>query len=303
MANDDLHRDSTNVAALANGAPVIETSTLHARTDNAPIFLKLGGSLITDKRQVEAIRGDVLQRLATEIAAARCVQPGLRLVIGHGSGSFGHVHARRYGTRDGVYSAEEWLGYALTGDAAARLNRLVTGALLAVGAPAWSIQPGAIVHCRDGQIVQGLTEPIRRALDNGLIPIIFGDVVLDEVRGGTIASTEELFEWLAPDLAPKRIVLAGEVDGIYTADPQIDPTAQRIATITPQTLAEIQAGLGDSHGIDVTGGMRAKVAQSLRMAGQRTGVEVLICSGLVAGHVQQALLGASHRVGTRIYHE
>ncbi|MFN3331018.1 MAG: uridylate kinase, partial [Caldilinea sp.] len=65
------------------------------------VFLKLGGSLITDKRKAETPRLDVIARLAQEIAAAQQDDPALRLVIGHGSGSFGHIYGRKYGTRDG----------------------------------------------------------------------------------------------------------------------------------------------------------------------------------------------------------
>ena len=76
-------------------------------------------------------------------------------MLGHGSGSFGHVYGQRYGTRQGVRTAEEWYGYAATGDAAARLNRLVVQALLEAGVAAWSIQPGATLRCRDGVIEAG----------------------------------------------------------------------------------------------------------------------------------------------------
>ena len=58
------------------------------------IFLKLGGSLITDKTGVEAARPAVLARLAAEIAAARAAQPGLPLLIGHG-GRFIRPRGRR----------------------------------------------------------------------------------------------------------------------------------------------------------------------------------------------------------------
>ncbi len=40
--------------------------------------------------------------LPKEIAAARQENPGLRLVVGHGGGSFGHVAAAKFGTRQGV---------------------------------------------------------------------------------------------------------------------------------------------------------------------------------------------------------
>ncbi|RME50190.1 MAG: uridylate kinase, partial [Caldilineae bacterium] len=192
---------------------------MNAHRPTRLVYLKLGGSLITDKRRAETPRMDVLERLAQEIAAARQAAPDLALVLGHGSGSFGHVTARRYGTRDGVHTPEEWYGFAATADAAARLNRLVVAAFLAAGLPAWSIQPSVALRCRNGQVVQGPEATVAAALERGLLPVVYGDVALDAARGGTIASTEEIFAWLARTLPPGRVILAGEVDGVYTADP------------------------------------------------------------------------------------
>jgi len=99
-------------------------------------FLKLGGSLITEKHQERTARPQVLKRLAGEIAAARQRDPNLRLVLGHGSGSFGHVPARRYGTRQGVHTPEEWQGFVAVWRAAVELNHKVMEALAAAGLPA-----------------------------------------------------------------------------------------------------------------------------------------------------------------------
>lgn len=267
------------------------------------IFLKLGGSLITDKRVAETPRLDVLTRLAQEIAHARADQPTLRLVIGHGSGSFGHVVGSRYGTRHGVTSAQGWYGFAATGDAAARLNRLVTAALLNAGIPAWSIQPGAVVRAVDGKVVTGPTETVALALDRGLVPVVYGDVVLDSVRGGTIASTEEIFEQLVQDLHPSRLILAGEVDGVFSADPQLDPTALAIPIITPGTLDAVRHQLGASHGVDVTGGMAAKVAQSVALAARHSDLTITLCSGLIPDHLRRILADPDALLGTRIRSE
>ncbi len=158
------------------------------------IFLKLGGSLISNKREAETPRHDVIQRLAAEIARARDRRPDLDLIIGHGSGSFGHVVGRRYGTRAGVETAEQWYGFAATADAAARLNRLLVTALLDAGVPAWTIQPSVDIRCLDGRITAGPEKTVRAALDCGLVPVVHGDVALDSERGGTIVSTEEIFQ-------------------------------------------------------------------------------------------------------------
>ena len=266
------------------------------------IFLKLGGSLVTDKRVAETPRPEVISRLAEEIAAARRDRPDLQLVLGHGSGSFGHVVGQRYGTRQGAHTPEEWYGFAATGDAAARLNRIIVAALLDAGLPVWSIQPGVTLRCEDGVVVDGPHATVAAALEQGLIPVVFGDVALDSVRGGTIVSTEEIFDWLADRLHPTRMILAGEVDGIFSADPQLNPDAQRIETITPEQIATLENALGASHGTDVTGGMAAKVNEAFRMIQRSSGeLDVVICGGLAADHLYRILVDPEAKFGTRLY--
>ena len=59
-------------------------------------LLKLGGSLITDKANAKTPRRETLSRIALEIAAyRRYAGADGRLILGHGSGSFGHIPADR----------------------------------------------------------------------------------------------------------------------------------------------------------------------------------------------------------------
>jgi isopentenyl phosphate kinase len=99
------------------------------------IFLKLGGSLITDKAVPETARIEVLSRLGAEIAAARRADPSLRILVGHGSGSFGHVAAAAFRTHEGASTSKEWRGFAAVWRSANRLNRLVVDALADAGNP------------------------------------------------------------------------------------------------------------------------------------------------------------------------
>ena len=258
------------------------------------IFLKLGGSLITDKTQVETVRADVLTRLAEEIAEARRENPTLRLVLGHGSGSFGHVAAARRGTRQGVADAADWRAFAEVSDAAARLNRQVLAALLGADVPAVSLQPSASVGRVNGRIQTIATQPVQAALNAGIVPVVYGDVAFDSVRGGTIVSTEEVMMALAGEIRPSWLLLAGETIGVY------DQNGQVIPAISRANYAEIEAALGGSRGTDVTGGMASKVQSMLALIDQFPQLSIRIFSGLEPGNLGQTLLSPAEADGTRL---
>lgn len=264
---------------------------------NKPVFLKLGGSLITDKTVEATPRLDVVDRLAAEVAVALSERPGLPLVLGHGSGSFGHTVAHRYQVRTGC---SDWRGYAETSAAAQRLNRLVTDAFLQHGVPVVSIQPSASARCRDGVLLSLDTRPVERSLDCGLVPLIYGDVAFDDSWGSTIVSTEDLFAYLAPRLEPRRIILAGEVEGVYSADPHLDPKAVLIPRIDVFHENGQLAGLSGSHGMDVTGGMRTKVDLMASLVRNSPSLEVHLISGVQPGLLTRVLLDANVPVGTRL---
>ncbi|MGD8586746.1 MAG: isopentenyl phosphate kinase, partial [Chloroflexota bacterium] len=235
-----------------------------------------------------------LRRLAAEITEAFERHGDLKLVLGHGSGSFGHVAAARFDTRSGVRTTEEWLGYVKVSDAAARLNREVCGALLAAGLPAISLQPSASAHCRDGRINHLAVEPVQAALKAGVLPVLYGDVAFDAVRGGTIISTEEIMSFLAVRLKPTRLLLAGETEGV------LDEQGRSIPELNQRNLALLSAALGGSRGTDVTGGMASKVRDMLDLVQTIDGLTVRIFSGLSPGNVRKALLGDTRELGTLI---
>ena len=251
-------------------------------------FLKLGGSLITDKTRPHSARQEVLERLAGEIAAARRGNPALRLILGHGSGSFGHVPAGRYGTRQGVSTPEEWGGFVEVWREAIALNRLVVDVLGAAGLPAVPFSPVASVLSNDGQVAAWNLAPLKSALEAGLLPVVYGDVVFDSALGGTILSTEDLFAYLALHLRPTRILLAGLEPGVWADFPHCTRLVQEI---TPENLSEVAPAIGGSAATDVTGGMGGKVTQSLELVARLPGLQVCIFSGEERGLVERALGG------------
>jgi isopentenyl phosphate kinase len=251
------------------------------------IFLKLGGSLITDKTQPRTPRPETLARLLREIAEACAARPELQIVLGHGSGSFGHVEGKKYGTRNGVHTAEEWRGFADVQHVAALLNRLVVDAAREAGLQVVNFPPSASVVARETVIEQMALAPLENALAHGLLPVVQGDVAVDVVRGGTIVSTEDVFRFLAPRLQPACILLAGIERGVLTHWPD----GEIVPEITGARAGASLLNVGGSHAADVTGGMAAKIRETLAMVRAAPNCEALIFSGEEPELVKRALLG------------
>jgi isopentenyl phosphate kinase len=272
------------------------TGEPQSSADEALLFLKLGGSLITDKERPHTARIEVIDRLAQEIAEARRGGYGRRLILGHGSGSFGHVPASRYNTRRGVHNLEEWAGFSEVWQEAAALNRLVMEALQRAEIPAVALPPSAALVAQDGRPQQWELGPLRMALQAGLLPVVYGDVVFDTRLGGTILSTEDLFDYLARLLRPQCILLAGIEAGVWADYPAC---SRRLNEIGPEFLKEGTRNLQGSAFTDVTGGMRSKVRQSLDLVQAIPELQVWIFSGIESGSVFRALRG--QRSGTLIH--
>jgi len=266
------------------------------------VFLKLGGSLITDKTQPYTPLLNVMDDIAVQIRTALQNHPDLRLIIGHGAGSFGHVPASEYHTRDGLppkatpllhrerdrSEDNYWMGFSEVWYQASALNRHVMQALHKMGIRAIALPPSSSVIASNGQVSVWETTAIRMSLSSGIVPVIFGDVVYDEVRGGTILSTEDLFAHLARALNPERILLAGLEPAVWADFPA---RKTKLNKITPNTFNAISAGVGKSDGTDVTGGMESKVKQMLNLVKEIPDLSVQIFSGKELGNVVQALSG------------
>jgi isopentenyl phosphate kinase len=262
------------------------------------IFLKLGGSLITRKDRPHTARPDVLRRVAREVHSFISQQPFRRILLGHGSGSFGHVPAQKFGTRQGVHTPSDWRGFVEVWREASALDRLVIEIFLDEGLNVVAFPPSAGIIARDGRVESWDISPLRRALEVGLMPVVFGDVVFDRERGGTIFSTEDCFAHLAPALKPDQIFLAGIEPGVWKDFPA---STEILPKITPNSLPGLNSFLQGSSSPDVTGGMTSKVMQSLELVRQLPELEVIIFSGEEPGSIKRALDGEA--VGTVIYRD
>lgn len=259
------------------------------------VLMKIGGSLITDKTKPFSANQEVIKRIAEEISEARR-EKKIKLLIGHGGGSFGHVHAKAFHTQKGI-AESNIAGMTVVHESMAKLNSIVVNALFEAGENAFSIQPSSCALARNNRIIAFEEKPIKKMLELGLLPVVYGDVVIDLNKGFCIASTEELFRFLSQKLVAKKIILVGLVDGVFTSDPNKFKDAKLIEEINKENFSEIKKYLTGSHGVDVTGGMLRKVELMLALA--KKGVETKIIGGTAPGRIKDALLGKKV-VGTTI---
>lgn len=131
--------------------------------------------------------------------------------------------------------------------------------------------------------------------------MVYGDVALDEIQGCTIISTEQIFACLAPRLGSNRIILAGIVDGVFTADPLRDQGARLIEEISPTNFAWVEEMLAGSHGVDVTGGMLAKIRTMYDLVCNQPSLTVRLISGMRPGLIERALLDPGIQEGTLLH--
>lgn len=266
------------------------------QTDTRLVFIKLGGSLITDKDIASTARPEVLLSLCRQLRRALDDMPGLRILLGHGSGSFGHAAAEKANWRRGEPFHGNWTGYRAIWQAARALNHLVLESLQQAGVPALAFPPSASVIAERGTITRWDIEPLEHALAAGMVPVVYGDIVFDNIHDAAILSTENLFVHLAGRLRPQRILLAGITPGVCSDFPDCRTT---IPEITPAAFPALESIIHGSGSTDVTGGMVDKVRSMLALVQNLPGLEVMILDGRPQDALYHALQG--HGTGTRLH--
>ena len=253
------------------------------------VLVKLGGSLITDKEKPFYAKFEVIKNLAKQISDSLHEDSQLGLVIGNGGGSFPHYPAVKYKMKNGIKSENQKMGFCQVQDAASQLNRLVVQALLKAGVKAVSVNPSSMIIAKNGKIKKFFIEPIIEFLNLGLTPVIYGDIVYDEILGSKIFSTEQILSFLAINfkkagLRVEKIIQNGTTPGI------IDSNGDLITKITKKNIDKIESIFTKTKGYDVTGGMLHKVREALKLTS--FGIETLIINGNARKNLlKEAILG------------
>ncbi|MDP9954110.1 MULTISPECIES: hypothetical protein [Streptomyces] len=234
------------------------------------LVLKVGGSLLSDKRHSGQTDHEAIGAYASEVAELLKAHPG-RIVLVTGGGALCHpVGLRIKAAQDDPYAA-----VALT-EPAFHMRWAWTTALRARGVRAVPLQTTSMLNeLPDGTAVTE-TGVVSRLLAEGALPVLSSDCVVTAAGALRILSSDDvpgvvLDAAVAP--GPVRVVALTDVAGIHLTR---DPESPVLPYLDPDDVTAVRRLFWDDAW-DATGAMEGKVEALAAHA--RRGAECVITRG------------------------
>jgi len=234
-----------------------------------PTIIKLGGSVITDKRREFFARLDRIERISREIAKIKT-----RIILIHGAGSFGHPIVKKYDLHLGYRNKRQLEALSETKSRLIDLDKILIGLLRKHGVPVVPFMPSSFMLASRGRIIRADLQALKTFLELGIVPLLCGDVVPDGEMGFSVISGDQIAIYLAGTMNARQVIFGCDVDGVYSADPKKNPNATLIEVVTPSTFKNLLQSVSEPASPDVTGGMLGKIRESLRLV--EKGIDVVI---------------------------
>lgn len=234
---------------------------------NPVAVLKIGGSILTDRRTYCVVDPASLRRVAEALAGWLPEAPRPVVLI-LGGGSFGHNVVVEHGLAfDGRHRHP-----AETFELTARLFELKTAMareLAACGVAAMPLQEAVLFGRRpDGGLRVAQRAVLERCFEGDWLPLVTGGLVPDRGRSFVPVSSDRLVLPLAEAFPVRRYVALTDRPGLC------DPTAEGwplVERVRMERCAEILELLRPSQKIDVTRGMEGKLEAILELAAAGVG--------------------------------
>ncbi|KAA3664056.1 MAG: amino acid kinase [Chloroflexi bacterium] len=260
-------------------------------------ILKLGGALLTDKKRPFSLRQSTLNQVAHEIKV--CLDAGLinQLILVHGVGSFGHPPVLQHKLHQGFQSPEQLIHLTETQNKVFQLRLAIAEALHQAGIAVSTILPSSSMSASGAVLKNSYLDAVAGFLDLGMVPLLGGDVLVDNQMGFCVYGGDKIGVDLALHFGASHLVFATEVDGIFDKDPHKHERAQLIEELS---LGNMAAANMNGQQVDASGSMGGKLTAVLPTRDAiNDGLQVHVLSMVKQGNLL-ALLQGERSVGTRI---
>lgn len=239
--------------------------------DAKRIVIKIGSALLVDNHQ-HGIRKAWLESFAADIAQLRSQHKDI-IVVTSGSVALGRNHIAE-GTKTATLTLPEKQAAAACGQPA--LMRYYQHAFTP-----WQLYVAQLLITLDDSENRRRYLNARNTLESllvhGLIPIINENdtVATDELRFG---DNDRLAARICQMVGADFLIILSDVDGLYNANPKLDPTAKHIPII-PRITPDIRAMAKPALSGMSSGGMTTKI--SAADIATQGGCHVIISNGSV----------------------
>ncbi len=237
------------------------------------LILKIGGSSISNKdlltkalksqspddiKEALAINTENIDRIASEIR--ELYTSGIKkMIILTGVGSPGHFVVLQHGIHKGNSgNINQHLGLVDAQVAVNRLRQALLEAFSKYMVPVVQLYASSIYESNKMRIIRGDTTNFERFIENGIIPVISGDVVPDLTMGYSVLSGDQIILDLVRKYSPPKVIFGSDVDGVFDDDPKSSTQANLISKIPysqlPQVIDQVSSG-------DASGRMKGKLVE------------------------------------------
>ena len=252
----------------------------------ATVVVKLGSSIVADARG--EVRTEVIDPLCAEVAARHHAGDSVVMVT---SGAIARG-MRMMGMAARPAAMDELQAASAVGQGP--LYRVYEGLLAERDVPSAQVLLTFFDMSARSHYVNA-RRTLSRLLEWRVVPVINENdtTTTDEISFG---DNDFLAAQVAILLGAERLVLLTDTDGLYTADPALDPAAEPVTDVT--SFEQLEAlDIGFSASPLGSGGMRSKVVAA-EMA-TAAGIPAVIARGTDAAQVRAALAGQP--AGTRFH--
>jgi isopentenyl phosphate kinase len=223
------------------------------------ILIKLGGSIITNKKKPLSPRRRTIENIAKNLK--KISEP---LIIVHGGGSYGHYWSVKYDmhTKPMKYDTR---GVSIVKNSMIDLNKIILDAFFKNRLSPYCLPPTDFMT--GNKPISKKVKEIEKIAKSGLIPITFGDALWYGQNKTYILSGDKIMTLLSKILKPKLSIFALNEDGLYSD------------LKTKKLIYELKGEkpIISENTMDVTGGMTRKVEEASKIA--KMGINVFFVNG------------------------
>ena len=236
------------------------------------ILIKLGGSVITFKEKPLAANFEAIRNISYTLASVKTP-----IILIHGGGSFGHYWSVRYNihSKPDQYDSH---GISIVHESMIALNQIIVNSMIKVGMNPYTIIPSMFIY--DHKPITKKIKELKSIVESSVIPITFGDVVYIENKMYSILSGDALMSLFSKILRPSKVIFTLNVDGIYK-DMKNREILKELKNNNSARFSKVIQ--------DVTGGMRRKVIEALKISD--IGIDVMMVNGLKPERIINAITG------------